>query len=145
MIARRVASAFVLLLVVACGRGLPEYPIVAAEDGFVRIPLTSVSDGRVHFFSVMSGGKRVNFLVRTDAESHLHTHLDACYACYRYRRGFFVEGEEIVCDACRYRYSLAKHEWELLGACAPIDLPSIIRGDELLIRARSLRRAERYF
>lgn len=134
-----------LLLALACGRGLPEYPLVAPEDGYVRIPIGAVSDGGVHFYSVVSGGRRLNFLIRSDSAGKLHAHLDACYACYRYRRGFFVEGSEIVCDACRYRYPLSKSEWEFLGACAPIDLPSLVRGDELLIRERSLARAERYF
>lgn len=134
-----------LLLLIACGDTLPEYERVEMQGDTLRLPLDRVADGQVHFYSIISRGKRINFLVRSDASGALHAHLDACYACYHYRRGFIVENGAIVCRACRYAYDLRQPEWNYIGACAPITVPSSLRAGELRIRRRAFERAERYF
>lgn len=137
--------AVLLFCAAACSR-TPEYPRVEAEDGSVRLPLAEVGDGGVHFFTYLAaGGVPVTFLVRSDADGVLRTHLDACFSCYRYRMGFVVEGHEVVCRACRYAYDLAEAEWDYIGACAPIPLPSAVIGGELVIERARLEKAARFF
>ena len=129
----------------ACSRS-PQYERVAAVAGRVRLPLAEVGNGGVHFFSYLAeGGENVAFLVRTDGEGVLRTHLDACFSCYRYRRGFVVEGRQVVCRACRYAYDLGEAEWDYIGACAPIPLGSTVIGDELVIERQRLEAAARFF
>ena len=129
----------------ACSRS-PEHPRVEAVDGRVRLPLAEVGDGGVHFYTyVAAGGEPVTFLVRTDREGVVRTHLDACFSCYRYRRGFVVEGHEVVCRACRYAYDLGDAEWDYIGACAPIPLSAALAGGELVIEAARLEAAARFF
>ena len=137
-----------LLLALAlpgCTRGAPEHRIVAAESGAVRLPLAEVADGGVHFFTFQHAGRNVNFLVRTDGQGALHTHLDACYSCYRYRRGFVVEGSDLLCIACRYTYPIAEEVWDFQGACAPIPFRSTVDGTSLIIERAVLEKAARYF
>ena len=38
--------------------------------------------------------------------------------------GFFVEGTELVCRACRFRYAVEDEVWDYIGACAP--MPSLL-------------------
>lgn len=142
-------AALALLLAVAvtaCGQRPPRHPQVEAEDGRVRLPLARVGDGGVHFFTyVATGGQRVSFLVRTDGEGTLHTHLDACFSCYRYRMGYVVEGREVVCRACRYAYPLADPTWDFIGACAPIPVRSTVEDGYLTIERSVLEQAARFF
>ena len=133
------------ILLAACGRQPPEHPIVEAEGQQVRIARSEVMDGEVHFYTFRHQGKRVNFLVRTDGEGRLQTHLDACYGCYRYRRGFFVEGEFLVCRACRFEYALDDEMWDFRGAGAPLSIHSRLEGEELIIDQEILEKAARYF
>jgi uncharacterized membrane protein len=118
---------------------------VRIDDGCVRIPCRAVSDGEVHFFTFEHGGKNINFLVRTDGEGKLQAHLDACYACYRYQRGFIVEGSNLVCIACRLEYAISDEVWDYIGACAPISIHSSLDGEQLIIDEKVLVRAARYF
>ena len=74
-----------------------------------------------------------------------HAHLDACYACYRYKLGFVVEDAALVCIACRLEYRLEDEVWDYIGACAPISIHSSIEGDALVIDEAVLDRAARYF
>ena len=138
----------VLLLAIvvgACSQGPPTHQLVALDGGSIRIPRTTVADGGVHFFSFEHDGKNVNFLVRSDGDGTIHTHLDACYACYRYKRGFVVEGPNLVCIACRLEYAISDEVWDYIGACAPISIHSSIDGDQLVIDRSIIERAARYF
>ena len=143
----RVPATIVLVLVAtaACSPAPPLHHVVEVDADAVRIPLQEVSDGNVHFFTLVHRGKNVNFLVRTDGLGAQHTHLDACYACYQYKRGFVVEDSALVCIACRLEYRLEDEVWDYIGACAPISIHSSIEGDELVIEESILERAARYF
>ena len=129
----------------ACSESPPSHQLVLLDGEAVRIPCSSVNDGAVHFFTFEHDGKNVNFLVRCDGDGTLHTHLDACYACYRYKRGFVVEGPNLVCIACRLEYAITDEVWDYIGACAPISIHSTIEGDQLVIGESVLARAARYF
>ena len=128
-----------------CTAGSPSHQIVLPEGGAVRIPITEVNDGAVHFFTFVHKGKNVNFLVRTDGTGATHAHLDACYACYRYRKGFTVEGRNLVCIACRLEYAISDEVWDYIGACAPITIHSSTSGEYLSIDSAILEKAGRYF
>lgn len=129
----------------ACLPGQPSYPELRADGEYVRIPRLRVADGEVHFFTYRSRGKQINLLVRTDRTGTLRAHLDACYSCYHYRRGYVVEGQDLVCIACRYAYAIGEPEWDFIGACAPIPIRSRLEGEDLLIRRVLLERAARFF
>lgn len=141
----RLAVPCLALLLAGCPAGPPEHRPVTAEGGEVRLALSVVGDGGVHFFTYRHGGKNVNFLVRTDGGGRLHAHLDACYSCYRYRRGFVVEGRALLCIACRLTYPIEDEEWDFIGACAPIPVAFTVERGEVVIRSAVLERAARFF
>lgn len=144
----RVAAAAVLLVTMAttaCGPGRPDHRVVSDIGDVVRIPRAEVEDGKVHFFSYSAGGTNVDFLVRTDGRGALHVHLDACYSCYQYKRGYVVEGGDLVCVACRLEYPIANEVWDFIGACAPIPIHSSIDANNVVIQRSMLVKAARYF
>ena len=132
-------------MLAACAPGAPEHRIVAAEGGVVRLNFAEVADGEVHFFTFRHDGRNVNFLVRSDGRGTLRVHLDACYSCYRYRRGFVVEGPDLLCIACRYTYPIADEVWDFQGACAPIPIRSSVEVAHLVVQRAVLEKAARYF
>ena len=133
------------LLAAGCGPEAPVHELVQAAGGEISIPLSRVGDGEVHFFTYRHDGKNVNFLIRTDGSGKLQAHLDACFSCYRYRRGYVVEGDDLVCIACRLAYSTEDEVWDFIGACAPISVHSTIEANSLVIKDRLLVRAAKYF
>lgn len=134
-----------VLLLVACGPQPPEHEIVEAGGASLRIAVARVADGGVHFFTFLHEGRSVNFLIRTDRSGVLQAHLDACYGCYQYKLGYVVEGDNLICRACRLEYPIADEAWDFIGACAPIALRSEIDGDDLVIERGVLEKAVRYF
>jgi len=129
----------------ACRPLAPAHEAVHCDGSALRISRAAVADGDVHFYSFAHEGRRVNFLVRTDGRGNLHAHLDACFSCYRYRRGFVVDGADLRCVACRYTYPIADEVWDFQGACAPIPIRFELEEEWLVIDRRTLERAARYF
>jgi len=133
------------LLASACSPSPPRHPLVVAEDGAVRIPASEVTPETVLFRTFEHEGKNVNFLVRRDRRGAIRVHLDACHSCWRYRRGFVVEHQALVCIACRLAYRLEDETWDFIGACAPIPIAFNVAGGEVVVRSAVLERAARFF
>ena len=135
----------ILLVLFSCSSQEAKYPVVKAEGGIVKIPVKDVNDGRVHFFTFKSGGKNIYFFVRMDGAGKLHTCFDACFTCYKLKKGYRVEGTDIVCNDCGTKFRLADEVWKNVGGCAPISLPSLINGDFVLIKLSDLKGGEKLF
>jgi len=133
------------LLGTGCSKQAPEHRIVVPAGARVRIPLKTVNDGGVHFFTYKWDGRNVNFFVRTDGTGRLQAHFDACYSCFKYKLGYVREGNEVVCIACRIGYRLEDVIWDYVGACAPINLKSRVSDGHLTIRRASLEKGKRFF
>lgn len=129
----------------ACSEQAPEYDIVALDGDRLRIPLAQVNDGGVHFFTYKYQGKNINFFVRTDGQGRLRTHFDACYSCFKYKKGYVHEGTQVICIACRIGYDLQDPIWDYVGACVPITLKSSMAGNWLVVKQSHLEKGERFF
>lgn len=141
----RRAVLILILCLYGCSESGPTHEIVTLQGGVVTIPRSGVSDGLVHFYRFEGDDGKVDFLVRTDEAGNLHVHLDACYSCYRYGEGYFVEEGDVVCRACRYKYAIGDAEWDYIGACAPIPMQFELSDSSIVIKARTLQRAHRFF
>jgi len=137
--------ALTILILVSCTNQAPQYPVVHADNGIVEIPVREVNDGRVHFFSYKSGGKNINFFIRMDGAEKLHACFDACYTCYNKKKGYRVEGTDLICKECNTKFRLADETWKDVGGCAPIGLPMEIQGNFILLKATDLSRGEKLF
>jgi len=133
------------LLMAGCGPQAPEHTLVTAEAVTVRLSLKKVADGNVHFYTYKYNDRNINFLVRTDGKGQLHAHFDACYACFKYKLGYCVEGPDILCIACGLKYNLAEEAWDFIGPCAPISLKSKVRKNYLIIKVSTLEKGARLF
>lgn len=137
---------YFLLPMFACSKLPAEHKVVEAQNDQIRIPLREINDGGAHFFTYKGWGKRVNFLVRTDREGTLRTHFDACYACYKKKKGYRVEGTDLVCNECNERYNLTEEVWKRVGmGCSPIPFKSSITDNELIINLKDIKKGERLF
>lgn len=144
--AATVAAVLILLsLFGACSRIPAGHQRVEARDGEIRIPVSQVRDGKVHFYTYRKSGKNMNFFVRTDCAGRLSTYFDACFSCYRFKKGYRCEGTDLVCNKCNQKFRLADRRWEHDGGCSPIGLTSRIGGDFIVIRTADIEKGARLF
>lgn len=145
----RIVLLLACLLTALCSAGcsrLPaEHRILSAANGELRLPLNEVSDGKVHFYTYKKSGKRINFLVRTDGTGELSAYFDACFTCYKHKKGYRDEGTDIICNECSMRFPLADKKWDNTNGCSPILLKSTLRDGFIVLKAEDLERGLKLF
>jgi uncharacterized membrane protein len=140
----------VILLVIlsffaGCSRLPAEHQLVEATGAEIRIPVSAVNDGKVHFYTYRKSGKHINFFVRTDDAGRLSTYFDACFTCYKNKKGYRTEGTDLICNECNEKFRLADERWQHEGGCSPIALTSSIGKDFIVIKTADIEAGERLF
>ncbi len=135
----------IMTMLGGCSRLPAQYQTLRATDGEVRIPLKEVNDGKVHFYTYRKSGKRINLLVRTDGAGAISVYFDACFTCYKHRKGYRHEGADIVCNECSMRFRLADTTWDNTAGCSPILLKSTVSDGFIIIRAENIEKGAKLF
>lgn len=135
----------VILFLGGCGKQPVEHRVVSPRDGAIRVPVGEVHDGKVHFFTYKKSGKRINFFIRTDGKDNLSACFDACFTCYKHKKGYREEGTDLVCNECSMKFRLADEHWDNSRGCSPIALKSRIENNEVVIMTADLERGQKLF
>ena len=104
----------------------------------IQIPLSDVSSGQAKFYQYRgSSGKPIRFFVIKSSDGVYRAAADACVVCYREKKGYHQEGDDMVCNNCRKHFPSALVN-EVTGGCNPDGIPRTIQGDKLLIATSDL-------
>ena len=134
----------VLILSAACSNLPKEHKAVAAKEGVISIPVSEVNDGKVHFYTYKKSGKRINFFIRTDGTGKLSAYFDACYICYKKKKGYYEEGTDLICNECKLKFRLADEVWENKD-CSPILFKSKLENNSLTIKTEDIEKGSKLF
>ncbi len=139
-----IALTLIFILSASCSNLPKEHKVVTPSDGEIRLSLAEVKDGKVHFFTYKKSGKRINFFVRTDGKGNLSAYFDACYICYKKKKGYHVEGTDLICNECKLKFGLADEVWENKD-CSPILFKSKLENNNLTIKTDDIKKGARLF
>lgn len=114
---------------------------VALDNGAVRIPVASVSDGELHRFALNEDGVNVRFIVIEKPDHTLATAFDACEICGS--QGFYKKGPEIICKNCAS--AIVPGTIGTKGGCNPIPLASRVDAGMLVIDEAALEGGRKTF
>ena len=134
-----------VLFTYGCSRLPAEHKVVTSIAGEVHIPVNEVNDGRVHFFTYKRSGKRINFFVRTDGKGDLSSYFDACFTCYKHKKGYRAEGTDLICNECSMKFRLADERWDNTKGCSPILLKSRLDKGYLSIKSEDIEKGVKLF
>ena len=121
-----------------------KHAAVQAQGDAVLIPLAGVADGKARFFELRDAGKALRFFVVQGADGVVRAAFDACDVCYHARKGYTLDGEQMVCVNCSQRFHVARIN-EVQGGCNPAPLERTVDGDTLRIPLAALRAGANYF
>lgn len=111
---------------------------VIAVNNQVRIPLSEVSDGNAKFYQYKaSDNKIVRFFVIKSSDGVYRAAADACDVCFRDKKGYHQEGDDMVCNKCGRHFPSAAVN-EVTGGCNPDGIPRTIQGSDLVIQTAEL-------
>lgn len=110
--------------------------LIAPQGNHVRVPLSEVNDGNLHFFTVEIRGNILRFIVIRKPNGW-GTALDACRICGAV--GYRQDGSNVICRHCAsaiYVPTIGE-----AGGCNPIGVPSRIEADQLVLDLSALAQA----
>lgn len=142
---RRALVAAFLVLLAACGGAKKDYPVLEPEGGTVRVDLRSIDPESGRFFTYRSpSGRRADYLVYREKHGDPRAVLAACRDCYRWKQGYRLDGNGVICNKCGMRFGFEALK-EGIGSCVPMPLPATQEGEYLLIPVTALEEGTQYF
>lgn len=114
---------------------------LTVTGGVVRIPLSMVSDGDLHRFSIHSNGVTVRMIVIERPDHSIAAAFDACEICGS--KGYYQKGPNLICKNCASAINIPTVG--IRGGCNPVPIDSHVEGDHLVIDAGKLTEGVRYF
>jgi uncharacterized membrane protein len=140
-----VAAVIIGLAYFVLGRGSASANAeVRAQNGVVRIPLNQIGTEARFFTYNSNGGKQVRFFALKSSDGIYRAAADSCDVCYREKKGYQQDGDDMVCRKCNQRFP-SNAVNEVSGGCNPNGLPRKIEGDSLVIATADLEARSIYF
>ena len=107
-------------------------------NGELKIPVSQVSDGKAHHFDVMADdGTKVTFFVLKSADGVIRAAIDACDVCYKAGKGYYQDGDHMVCINCGQRFASNRIN-VVKGGCNPAPLNRVVKGETLVIQMKDI-------
>jgi len=107
---------------------------LTVTGGVARIPVSAVSDGLLHRYSVESDGVTVRIIAIRRPDQSIAIAFDACQICGH--QGFYQKGPNVICKNCASAINIPTIGQP--GGCNPIPLESKVESSEVLIPASKL-------
>ena len=118
-------------------------PEVSATE--VSFPLQAFGDGQAQYFQDPVGnGITVRFFIIMSSDGVVRAAYDACDVCWREGKGYYQDGDFMVCRNCGQRFASVKVN-EIKGGCNPAPLNRTIVGDKLVIKIADIMQGNQYF
>jgi hypothetical protein len=132
------------LLVAAATHGHEPYPRVEAEDGAVRLPLSTFDDYQAHHYTYMHEGAPIEFFVLKSQDGVVRAAFNACDVCYGAKKGYTQDGDVMICNNCGRRFP-ADQINVVHGGCNPSPLTRTEEGETLVIPVEGIIAGQGYF
>ena len=117
---------------------------VIATAGKVSIPLSELNDDQAHFYAYKGQAGLIPFFVIKGKDGTLRAAFDACDVCYKEKKGYAQQGEEMICKNCNQTFPVAKIGM-VSGGCNPSPLKMALSGTTLDIAVGDLEAGAHYF
>jgi hypothetical protein len=132
------------LLISAATHGHDPYPLTVAEDGAVKLSLSTFDDYKAHHYTYMHEGRPIEFFVLKSKDGVVRAAFNACDVCFDAKKGYTQDGDYMVCNNCGRRFP-ADQINVVHGGCNPSPLDRAVDGDVLVIEVEDLVAGQDYF
>lgn len=118
---------------------------VRPENGVFAFPVSAFADGKAkHFEYKVSPENRIRFFLVKSADGKIRSAFDACEVCFRAKKGYVQQGNDMICINCGLKFKTEK-VGDMKGGCNPSPLKRTIEGDKVVISLADVMSGQRYF
>ena len=117
---------------------------VSASSELVTFPAAMFADGKARHFEHRNGSHTIRFFVLKSSDGVIRAAFDACDVCWPANKGYYQEGDYMVCRNCGRRFASVLVN-EVKGGCNPAPLNRALQGDQVVIHVKDILEGKRYF
>jgi uncharacterized membrane protein len=133
-----IPSCVVILGLSACSGSGGGFTSLTPSDGMVALPIARINDGSAHYFRVKAdNGITVSFFTLKSKDGTIRAAVDACDVCFKAGKGYFQQGDFMVCENCGQRFASARIN-EVKGGCNPAPLSRSVENGRLFISMKEI-------
>lgn len=118
--------------------------VEAANDSVITYPASLFSDGKARHFEYTADDMTIRYFLLKSSDGIVRAAFDACDVCWPAGKGYYQEGDTMVCRNCGRRFKSTLIN-EVKGGCNPAPLSREIIGDQLVIRLDDIVKGKQYF
>ena len=139
-----VAAGVVVVLSQSGEQAIATQGAVAADAERVTFPVSMFADGKARHFEHRNGRHTIRFFVLKSSDGVIRAAFDACDVCWPAGKGYYQDGDYMVCRNCGRRFASVLVN-EVKGGCNPAPLKRAINEDQLVIRVKDILEGRQYF
>jgi len=118
---------------------------VKPQNGIFSFSASAFEDGKAkHFVYKHSPSEEVRFFVVKSTDGTIRAALDACDVCFRAKKGYVQQGDNMICINCGLKFRTDKVN-VLTGGCNPHPLKRAIKDGKVLISQDEVVAGMKYF
>lgn len=110
----------------------------------IRYPLSLFEDGKAHYFTFQASGSTIRYFLLKSADGIVRAAFDACDVCWQAGKGYYQDGDEMVCRNCGRRFASVRVN-EVKGGCNPAPLNRRVSKEQLIIQVKDILEGHIYF
>jgi uncharacterized membrane protein len=140
------AGGFVLIAAMNNDRSTPLH-MAASAPGIaeqVTYPVSLFEDGKARHFEHAADGITVRYFILRSSDGIIRAAFDACDVCWPANKGYYQDGDAMVCRNCGRRFASVMIN-EVQGGCNPAPLNRSIEDDKLVIAVNDILQGRTYF
>jgi uncharacterized membrane protein len=114
------------------------------SNTFVSFPVSLFEDGKARHFEHVDGNMTIRYFILKSSDGIIRAAFDACDVCWPAGKGYYQEGDNMVCRNCGRRFASVLVN-EVQGGCNPAPLNRNLENNKLVIQIKDIQQGRQYF
>ena len=119
-------------------------PPLSTKASIVSYPVDVFADGQARHYSYKEGNETIRYFILKSADGVVRAAFDACDVCWPAGKGYFQQGDNMVCRNCGRQFASNRIN-EVKGGCNPAPLNRSVQDSQLVIKVSDIRQGKSYF
>ena len=116
----------------------------AAGNTSVSFPAGLFEDGKARHFEHVDGKHTIRYFVLKSSDGIVRAAFDACDVCWPAGKGYYQEGDYMVCRNCGRKFASVLVN-EVKGGCNPAPLNRRVENGKVIIEVKDILEGRPYF
>ena len=114
------------------------------SNGIITHPEVNFMGGIAKFFQHQHENFTIKYFVLKSSDGVIRAAFDACDVCWPAGKGYYQDGDHMVCRNCGRRFASIRVN-EVKGGCNPAPLNRSVQDGQVVIKIKDLLEGKQYF